>query len=524
MKQRYFLSILLLSVALNLMSQGYKNPILPGFYPDPSICRVGEDYFLVNSSFQYFPGVPIHHSRDLTHWELVGYCITRPSQTRIENIGFWNGIYAPTIRYHDGVFYMVTTNTSDQGNFYVTTTNPKGEWSDPIWVHQPGIDPDLFFDDDGKTYFMSARGGGWMQLAEIDLKSGSLLTEGREIWRGTGGRCAEAPHLYKKDGFYYLMIAEGGTEYGHKVTIARSRHIYGPYESCPHNPILTHVNATGYQNPIQGTGHADIIQAHDGSWWMVCLGFRPQTGIHHLLGRETFLAPVKWSEDGWPIVNGNGTISFDMNVPTLPSHLYETSPARDNFNQQQLALSWNYICSPRTECYSLSERPGFLRMKAAPVGLDSNDSPAFIGRRQQHIDFQTTTLLDASALAEDAEAGLTVYMGNSYHYDLIASCRKGQIELGVRYKLSHLDHIYATATIQPQKVYLRVCGDKDKYAFYYSTDGINYHSLAALDCRFLSTETAGGFTGVFIGLFTQSKSAIPSHADFDWFEYIGTSK
>ena len=202
---------------------GYRNPVLPGFYPDPSVCRVGDDYYMVNSTFCYFPAVPVHHSRDLIHWEQIGHCITRPTQTRLQNIGVWNGIYAPTIRHHDGTFYMVTTNVSDGGNFYVTTKDPAGEWSDPIYVREGGIDPDLFFDDDGKTYLLSAQGAGEIHLAEIDLKTGRLLSRSEIIWRGTGGRCAEGPHMYKKDGWYYLMIAEGGTEYGHSED--RSRHV-----------------------------------------------------------------------------------------------------------------------------------------------------------------------------------------------------------------------------------------------------------------------------------------------------------
>lgn len=302
--------------ALTAAGQGFHNPVLPGFYPDPSVCRVGNDYYLVNSSFQYFPGVPVHHSKDLIHWEAIGHCISRPSQTKLEKIGFWNGIYAPTIRYHKGTFYMITTNTSDKGNFYVTTGNPAAEWSDPIWIDQPGIDPDLFFDDNGRSYILSARRGGYIQLREIDIRTGKLISEPYDLWRGTGGRCLEAPHLYKKDNYYYLVTAEGGTEYGHKVMIARSRTIEGPYENNPDNPILTHINSMS--NPIQGTGHADFIQAHDGSWWTVFLGFRPQSHTHHLTGRETYLAPVQWNENEWPVVNGNGTVALDMNSTTLP--------------------------------------------------------------------------------------------------------------------------------------------------------------------------------------------------------------
>ena len=254
---------------LCVSAQTYQNPILPGFYPDPSVCRVGDDYYMVNSSFQFFPGVPLHHSKDLINWECIGYVLDRPSQINLDKAGYWNGIYAPTIRHHNGVFYMITTNVSDKGNFYVTSTNPLEGWSEPIWVNQGGIDPEIFFDEDGKSYFLS--NGDYIQMAEIDLQTGELLTESRNIWGGTGGRYPEAPHIYKKDGYYYLVLAEGGTEFGHKVTIARSRDIYGPYEANPANPILTHQKRWSETNPIQGVGHADFIQAHDSSWWCVFL-------------------------------------------------------------------------------------------------------------------------------------------------------------------------------------------------------------------------------------------------------------
>ena len=509
-------------------THGYRNPVLPGFYPDPSVCRVGDDYYMVNSTFCYFPGVPVHHSKDLIHWEQIGHCITRSAQTRLQNIGTWNGIYAPTIRHHDGTFYMVTTNVSDRGNFYVTAKDPAGEWSDPIWVREGGIDPDLFFDDDGKTYLLTAQGAGEIHLAEIDLKTGRLLSPSEIVWRGTGGRCAEGPHMYKKDGWYYLMIAEGGTEYGHCETIARSRDLRGPFEGCPSNPILSHALARGYQNPIQGTGHADLIQAHDGSWWLVCLAFRPLNGFHHVLGRETFLAPVKWDENGWPVVNGNGAISLEMNVPTLPQVPVAGKPARTEFDAPELGPEWNHIGVPRTENYSLSEREGRLRLHASSVPINSNDSPVWIGRRQQHIDFAAGTRLDASALKDGDEAGLSVYMSNDYHCDLAVRKRDGKYFLILNYKLSRLEHKAAEIPLDSPEVSLWVSGNKDAYSFLWDKDGDGrtYELLGEIDTTFLSSETAGGFTGVYLALFAQSLPPAKServgkggHADFDWFEY-----
>ena len=504
-------------------THGYRNPVLPGFYPDPSVCRVGDDYYMVNSTFCYFPGVPVHHSRDLIHWEQIGHCITRSTQTRLQNIGVWNGIYAPTIRHHDDTFYMVTTNVSDRGNFFVTAKDPAGEWSDPVYVREGGIDPDLFFDDDGRTYLLTAQGAGEIHLAEIDLKTGRLLTRSEIIWRGTGGRCAEGPHMYKKDGWYYLMIAEGGTEYGHCETIARSRDLRGPFDGCPSNPILSHALARGYQNPIQGTGHADLIQAHDGSWWLVCLAFRPLNGFHHVLGRETFLAPVKWDENGWPVVNGNGAISLEMDVPTLPQTPVDRNRSfNTEFDAPELGLEWNYIGAPRTENYSLAERPGWLRLKASPVSINSNDSPTWAGRRQQHIRFQARTKVDASGLKDGDEAGLTLFMSNDYHCDLAVQKRDGKHFLILKYKLGRLTHTEKEFELESPVVHLRIlCSNKDSYGFEWGGSH-EFLRLGDIDTGFLSSETAGGFTGVYLALYAQSNSdgeAAGGYADFDWFAY-----
>ena len=307
----------------------FTNPIIPGFYPDPSVCRVGEDYYLVTSTFEFFPGVPVFHSRDLVHWEQIGHCLTRPSQLPLQDAEPSGGIYAPTIRYHDGLFYMVTTNVTCGGNFYVTATDPAGEWSDPIYVDQGGIDPSLFFDDDGKVYFVS-NGDGCMSLCEIDPATGVKLAPTVKTWTGMGGRYPEAPHLYKINGMYYMMIAEGGTEYGHMETIARSASPYGPWEPSPRNPILTNRNTT-MDMPIQATGHADLVQTQNGDWYAVFLAFRMTQGYFHHLGRETYLAPVVW-EDGFPYI-GTCPLEGDVNLPEAP---VPQIPATTDFSAQSL--------------------------------------------------------------------------------------------------------------------------------------------------------------------------------------------
>lgn len=494
-------------------AQGYSNPVLSGFFPDPSVCRVGDDYYMVNSSFQFFPGVPVHHSKDLIHWEAIGHCLTRPSQVDLEKMNYWLGIYAPTIRHHEGTFYMITTNVPKPGQLLVRTDNPAGEWSEAMTLDQSGIDPDLFFDEDGKCYLLSADGN--ILLTEIDIATGEKLSATRAIWKGTGGRHPEAPHMYKKDGWYYLMIAEGGTEYGHKVTISRSRSLDEPFQANPANPILTHINSNASSNPIQGTGHADIIQAHDGSWWLVALAFRPQSYSHHLLGRETFLAPVCWGKDAWPVVNGDGTIALQMDVNTLPRVEVPVLPARNEFTGKQLGYEWNYLCNPHMENYSLTARPGYLRLTGTPVTLDQQDSPTFVGRRQQHIRFSATTSVDISRIGAGGESGITVYMSNNYRYDLSVQNRDGRSMLVLTYILGAIRHIEKEIPLTGKKLCLRVEGENDYYNFSYSDDAKTYHPLGKADTRFLSSETAGGFTGIYLGLFAQLQAV----ADFDWFEY-----
>lgn len=515
---------LLLGLALSLScfsqeKQGYQNPVIPGYHPDPSVCRVGDDFYLVNSSFQYFPGVPLFHSKDLVHWEQIGHCLTRPSQVPLAGASSWGGIYAPTIRHNNGTFYMITTNVSSKGNFLVHTTDPRGEWSEPVWIAQGGIDPSLYFEE-GKCYLVSNPDVG-IWLCEINPKTGEQLTPSKRIWNGTGGRHPEGPHIYKKDGWYYLLISEGGTEYGHKVTIARSRTIDGPYESNPANPILTHINKNAQYNPIQGTGHADLVQAADGSWWMVCLAFRPQTGSHHLLGRETFLAPVRWDKNAWPVVNGDGTINLQMDVPTLPQHPFAEKPVRTDFGQGKPGHDWVYVRNPQPENYRFTS-DGF-RLKATPVTLDNGqDSPSMLCRRQEHIDFTATTSLQLRKASAGDEAGLTVYMFEPAHYDLfVKQLADGKQSVVLRYRLGAMTHIEKEVALpQGSPVRLRVKGDKEMYAFEYAVNGKEFKELGRMNACYISTETAGGFTGIMLGMYAVSASeASKAYGEFAYFDY-----
>jgi alpha-N-arabinofuranosidase len=523
------ISILLLVSALALPARAasdgaYANPVIPGFYPDPSVCRVGEDYYLVNSTFEYFPGVPVFHSKDLVNWKQIGNCLTRPSQLPLAKVWPTGGIFAPTIRYHDGTFYVsVTIVGPDGGNIIVTTKNPAGEWSEPVRVDRGGIDPSLFFDDDGKVYFTGTSAGNespGIYQAEIDVKTGKLLGPTKAIWSGTGGRYPEGPHLYKIRGTYYLMIAEGGTEYGHMQTIARSASPWGPFEPYAKNPILTHRNLGN--NPIQGTGHADLVQAHDGSWWMVFLAFRSpgQYQQFHHLGRETFLAPVTWTDDGWPVVNGTGTVTVEMRAKTLPLHPVPAVPAREEFDTRAPGIEWLFVRNPSAADWSLSERPGWLRLKGSAVTLDDQASLAFLGRRQQHFDFEATTLLDFRPGREGEEAGLVLRMNEGHHYEIAVDRSGAGRRVLVRCRLGRIESVVAAEPIGEGPVRLRVRGEPATYTLSFAVGSGEFKDASKLDTRYLSSEVAGGFNGVVIGLYATGRGrAATAPADFDWFEY-----
>jgi xylan 1,4-beta-xylosidase len=505
----------------------YHNPVIPGFNPDPSVCRVGNDFYLVTSTFEYFPGVPVYHSKDLIHWEHIGYCLTRKSQLPLDNCHSSGGIYAPTIRYHQGTFYMVTTNVTGGGNFYVHTQDPAGEWSEPVWVKQGGIDPTLFFDEDGKNYLTSndnAEGKTGIALSEIDISTGKILSPIRHIWGGTGGRYPEAPHIYKIKGLYYLMIAEGGTEYGHMETIARSSSIWGPYVSNPDNPILTHRGLAGQNLNIQGTGHADMIQAADSSWWMVFLAFRKSGGDFHHLGRETFLTPLKWNSQGWPEVNVNDTVGPVVTASTLPLFLMKQLPVRDEFNSGKLDLCWNFLRDPDRATWSLTAKPGFLTLNGNMHTLDESASPAFVGRRQQHFACTTTVSLDFEPAGEIEIAGVTALMNENHHYDLYIKKDGESRYVILSYRIGNLKHTETKIALPNGTVQLRITAEREWYSFSYMPAGASaFTDLGKMETRYLSSEVAGGFTGVYLGMFaTGNGQPSKTPAYFDWFDYLGT--
>ena len=542
MKQLFLTALLLQS--LSICGQGFMNPVLPGFHADPSVCRAGDDFYLVNSTFQYFPGVPVFHSKDLVNWEQIGNCLTRPTQVDLKGTDGNSGIYAPTIRYNNGRFYMVTTVFPSRRHFYVWTDDPSKEWSDPIYIDFSigSCDPTLFWDE-GKCFFLwkaaadETRPGikpGEINICEIDVNTGKRIGDVHHLGTGLGGRYPEGPHIYKKDGYYYLLLAEGGTEHGHHVNILRSKSLFGPYEPNPANPILTHFSMKMQNSPIQGLGHADLVQAPDSSWWMICLGYRTSGYLQHVMGRETMLTPVKWEKDGWPVVNGDGTLQTDMECLTLPLVPMAKDPVREEFNYAKrnapkdsyhslgLPMGWMSLCNPDYANYSLTERKGWLRLHPSATDLSMTANPTFIARRQTELNFKATALFDLSHLTEGMQAGITAYAAPLNHYDVIAEKRNGKIFIKSNVRLGQTCHSERAVELNGNMAYLRITSDKDFYYMQMSSDGINFTQLAKMEYRFLSTETIGGFTGVMLGLFTQC-SNMTGFVDIDWFEYLATS-
>ena len=479
----------------------YENPILPGFYPDPSICRVGEDYYLVNSSFEFFPGVPLWHSRDLLHWEQLGYVLTRESQLPLVDCRTSGGIFAPTIRYHDGRFYMITTNVTGGGNFFVWTDDIRGEWSDPIWIDHQGIDPSLFWDADGKVYYTGTHtdenGNNCIGQFEIDLETGAKLSETKGIWYGTGGKCPEGPHMYRIGNWYYLMIAEGGTEYGHMETIARSRSVWGPFESCPHNPILTHRNA--HRVEFQALGHADLVETPEGKWWMVFHGIRPSVFMLHHTGRETMIAPVTWDENGWPVVYGGKEIQPIMTAEG-EGDVRVARSWHDDFNTAAPAPRWSYLRTPDRMKYTFDKSGVTLRGSEAT--LDELKTVTFFGVRQQQFGLNYTTEM---TLSGDGKAGMTVFHTNEHHYELFAERKNGGMEVTLRRRVVDM-LIESEPVFFPGTDTLTLCikANRLRYTFLAGKAGEEMKEIGTGSTQLLSTECMNcTFTGCFVGLTAQ---------------------
>jgi xylan 1,4-beta-xylosidase len=514
----------------------YQNPIIGGFHPDPSVCRVGDDFYLVNSSFEYFPGVPIFHSRDLGHWEQIGHVLTRPSQLNLQGVKASEGIYAPTLRYHDGLYYVITTlvGQGPHRNFFVTAQDPGGPWSDPVVLENaPGIDPSLFLDDDGRAYYTGNRRPEsvpadskfrqiWLQ--ELDLKQQHLVGDiSVLVEEGAlhGANNAEGAHVYKHGGYYYAMIAEGGTGDNHAVTIFRSRNLRGPYEGNKKNPILTHRHL-GHSFPIACTGHADLVETAGGEWWMVLLAVRPYGQFDYNLGRETFLAQVTW-EDGWPVVNpGKGMVEFSAAGPRLTEQKFPAPAPRTEFDAPTLGFEWNFLRTPAAPFWSLTEHPGWLRLHLQPATLAERATPAFVGRRITDPTFAASAAMHFLPARDGESAGIVVEQSNDFHFRVEVLRERGQALLRLTQRRAGVETALAEAPAPPANVKLRVSArEPSTYAFAYAGADDQWHELkSGVDARVLSRRTTGGFTGAYVGLYASGNGASSTNsADFDWFEY-----
>lgn len=473
----------------------YTNPVLKGFYPDPSVCAANGKFYMVCSSFQYFPGVPLFESENLVNWKQIGHVLTRRSQVMLEKINSSGGVFAPTIRFHEGRFYMVTTNDTTHQNFYVYTDNIYGEWSDPIYVDQGGIDPSLFFED-GRTYFMSNgqddEGMGGVIQCEINIATGEKLSASKCIWQGSGGRYLESPHMYKINGSYYLMAAEGGTEYGHMITYARAESVWGPFTGYAKNPVLTNRNKAPFI--IQGIGHGDLVQDACGDWHILCLGFRQ---IHmwapfHTLGREVFMIPVTFGEDGWFTAGTNGTCDESYEIT---GDFTQEEKKLYTFENTSWNIEWCFMRHPHMENYELqSDR---IVLHGTDITLDDVDSPTFIATRQRNFDFTLSVDLHLA----QGEGGVTIYSCENEHYEAALRCAaEGTYEAILKLNIGGIKHIETQIPVSSPHATLIVRGSSMFYEFFVK-DGDTEHKLGGGRAKYLSSEVSEGFTGVVIGLY-----------------------
>ena len=535
------------------------NPIISGAHPDPSICRVGDDYYIVNSSFEYFPGLPIHHSKDLVNWELIGYGLHREDQCNGEmnlvDVQSDGGIHAPTIRYHKGTFYIITTNVYNSGdgtpglmiNFIITAKNPSGPWSKPHIIEgAPGIDPDIFFDDNGKVYFtgthspgdMNSNGIGEIWIQELDIKKWKLVGERHTVWDGIFGCCTEGPHIYKEHGLYYLLVAEGGTGKNHAVMIAASENILGPYEENQRNPILTtrHLSNNYFVN---STGHADMIELEDGRWYMVSLGKRNDLDGDANMGRETYLMPMQWeptivkweqvSENKWeplrylfPVVAPlTGKVERFTPLPFTDRPQYINNTVIDDFLNENLDLRWTFIRVPEEKTYSLLENPGFLRLYSKPDKIEDRKRFSLVGFRQKESDFEFEVKMNFLPDKDEVESGVIHYQ-KEWNY-LTNTVIKKRKKYYLKQKLKEKGKQVVTLKKTILKGYdgniiLKVKSNKDRYDFFYSlNDGSSFDYFTSIEAIKVLDRN---YTGALLGLFTTSNGVLSQdYADYDWVRY-----
>jgi len=533
----FFLLMIFGTLESQITNETFKNPILSGFYPDPSICRVDDTYYMVNSTFEWFPGLPIHRSKDLVNWEKIGHGLHRPDQIKYnDGLRNSNGIFAPSIRYNNGTFYIITTMVGQKGNFIITAKDPAGPWSDPMWIKDaPGIDPSLFWDDDGKCYYTGAgivdgtqgewpgKNGVWMQ--EIDPDKGLLLGKKKQLTYGhaSNARWAEGPHLYKINGEYVLLIGEGGTSEFHAVTIFNSKDLWGPYVPNHANPVLTHRHL-GYTYPITQTGHADLVQTQNGEWWSVMLAKRP-VEKHAILARETFLAKVElWNnESGLTLMYnpGFGLLKEEQQRPNLPWTPVPAVKELDNFDGDNIDLEWNCLRTPNVSWYE--QVKGKMQIDLRPETVNEWKNPSYLARRVKSHYYEASTQMEFSSKKDNEKAGLVLYRKSSTHYQLLrqkneivllkTTAKTAKGEKGISEEIARLPY-------KGKQVILKTLGDGLNVTFFFGSSDKDLTQIGGVqDMSSFSDEVAWGFNGTYIGMYATSEgSESNKKAAFDWFK------
>jgi alpha-N-arabinofuranosidase len=523
-----------------------QNPILSGFYPDPSIERVGDDYYLVTSTFTYFPGIPVFHSKDLKNWKQIGSVIDRPSQMDFMGETVSRGLFAPTITYHNGIFYVLCTDIDNAGNFIITADNPAGPWSNPVRIPQArGIDPSIFFEGE-KAYIIYNSdapdfkplypGHRTVRMYEFDYKN--LKVVGEETQLVNGGVdiskkpvWIEAPHIFKRGEYYYLTAAEGGTSVNHSQVIFRSKNVKGPYIPWDKNPILTHRDLDPNRPfPITSTGHADLFEGPDGNTYAVFLGVRPYEGNYYNIGRETFIAPVKWTDDGWPIIEPDGEVKYKYTFNWKEQPIKGAAPQSGSFAyrttfKDTLDQSLLFLRTQDKSWYNLTPQHG-LTIKLLPTTIMELQNPAFIGKRQQHLKADASIELDFLAKAENEQAGLTIFQNEFHFYFIAKSIKKGEniVQLFKGNPQSKSMDLIAEQNLgKSSKTYLKISADNANYAFYFAEKPNNWKLLKdKVDGKFLSTQVAGGFVGSLFAIYGSSnEKSSTNKASIKWLDYSG---
>lgn len=522
----------------------YRNPILAGFYPDPSVTRVDDTFYLVNSTFTYFPGIPVFSSRDLVHWRQIGNVIDRPRELNFDNQDVSRGIFAPTIRHHNGLFYLITTAVDSGGNAVYVAKNPAGPWSDPIPLKglEGGIDPSLFFDEDGKAYVLNnglPQGGPqyeghraiWIQQFDPAarklvgprkmLVNGGVDLAKKPIW-------IEGPHLYRHGGWYLLMCAEGGTSDQHSEVVLRARSPWGPFKPFKGNPILTQRDLPPDRpNPIANAGHADLVEGPDGTWWAVFLASRLYDGTHYNTGRETFMLPVTW-HDGWPVILPAGKpIPYVVAAPKFGGDVTDAERATtasrigltdgdipttgnftlyDEFKSPILSQQWLNVRTPVTEWADLNQRPGWLSIHALQAGLDSLQNMSFLARRQQHLTFEASTEIEAPASPGKLAVGLAAFQNQNYWFFLgVRRVSPERLQMFLEKRAGKQTVTVATTDITGALIKLRIAAHARDYSFYFDTGAGGWTPLKEHeDGSILSTDVAGGFVGAMVGPYARA--------------------